>query len=177
VYAHTGPTLETTKEMEDDHILNLNPRKVIRCLRPVIPADQVDKIEAELRTNVQQLLRLGQAHLRFAKRASGQSVWRQRVSRGYYCAYSTSKAIRLEVTGVYSTEPGDHKKIGDLPDDFSDLSRWKDLLTKFRADRNLADYDHTVGESALELPSATYLTVAEEFLNVAKDYLRARGAL
>lgn len=163
--------------MHDDHLLHLNARKVIRCLNSVISDGELAKIEAELRNNVRQLMRLGQAHLRFAKRASGPTSWRQRVSRGYYSAYSASRAIRLEVNGVYSTDPSDHKKIGDLPDDFESASRWKDFLTKFRADRNLADYDHSVSEKALELKSFDYLKQAENFYYVARRYLRSRGAL
>ncbi|MEW7991095.1 MAG: hypothetical protein AB2820_12640 [Candidatus Thiodiazotropha sp.] len=161
--------------MKDNHLLQINPRKTIRCLTPILSAAEINKIELELKNNVRQLLRLGHAHLRFAKRASGQSMWRQRVSRGYYCVYSASKAIRLEVTGIYSTELTDHKKIGDLPADFQDRSRWKELLTKYRADRNLSDYDHSVRESALELSSATYLKFAEKFLKAAKIYLKNRG--
>jgi uncharacterized protein (UPF0332 family) len=163
--------------MKEDHLLQLNPRKVIRCLRPLISGAEINAIEAEVQRNVVQLIRLGQAHLRFAGRVEGQNMWRQRVSRAYYCAYSVSRAVRLAVHGVYSTDPGDHKKLGDLPADFSDVPRWQDLLTKFRADRNLADYDHTITEAALEMRSNAYLKVAEEFLAVAKQYLKARGAL
>lgn len=163
--------------MHDNHLLQLNVRKVIRCVDSIISAGELAKIEAELRSNVQQLMRLGRAHLRFAKQASGPLSWRQRVSRGYYSAYLASRAIRLEVTGAYSTDPSDHKKIGELPGDFEAASRWKDFLTKFRADRNLADYDHSVSESALELPSAEYLAEADSFFNQAKRYLQSRGAL
>lgn len=163
--------------MDDDHLLQLNPRKVIRCLASIVPADELAKIETELRQNVQQLMRLGQAHLRSAKQASGPLSWRQRVSRGYYGAYAASRAIRLEVAGFYSSDAGDHKKIGDLPDDFNAATRWKDFLMKFRADRNLADYDHSVSESALELRSVDYLAHAEDFLKEARRYLLARGAL
>jgi len=85
--------------------------------------------------------------------------------------------VRLEVAGVYSTDSADHKKIGDLPHDFEDVARWQDVLTKFRADRNLADYDHSVTEAELEMRSSEYLTVAKEFLATVKDYLRKRGAL
>ena len=80
---HTRSVIEIAIDMKDDHLLHLNARKVIRCLRLIIPADQIDEINAALQTNVKQLLRLGQAHLRFAKRATGQSMWRQHVSRGY----------------------------------------------------------------------------------------------
>lgn len=163
--------------MPNDYLLELNLRKVIQCLRPIVSSDQIDAIEAALRTNVRQLIRLAQAHLRYANASSGQQGWRQRVSRGYYCVYSASKAIRLEVTGSFSTDATDHKKIGDLPSDFKNAALWEDLLTKFRADRNVADYDHKARESKLELRSREYLVRAEEFLNEAKMYLKSRGAL
>ena len=130
-----------------------------------------------MRENVRQLIRLAQAHLRYAKASTGQHGWRQRVSRGYYCAYSASRAIRLEVAGTFSTDVSDHKKIGDLPADFKHIARWQEFFTKFRADRNLADYDHTARESELELRSTDYLLKAEEFLNETKTYLKSRGAL
>jgi uncharacterized protein (UPF0332 family) len=163
--------------MKRDHLLDLNPRKVIRCLRPIISADQLDAIETALRQNVGQLIRLAQAHLRYAKASAGSSGWRQRVSRGYYCTYTASRAVRLEVDGTFSTDASDHKKIGELPKDFNNVARWADFLTKFRADRNLADYDHTAQETELELRSRAYLSKAEEFLNETKKYLRNRGAL
>jgi len=83
----------------------------------------------------------------------------------------------LEVDGTFSTDVSDHKKIGELPKDFNNVARWEDFLTKFRADRNLADYDHTAQEKELELRSRDYLSKAEEFLNETKKYLRDRGAL
>ena len=147
--------------MHQNHLLQLNVRKTIRCLDSILSAGELAKIEAELKNNVRQLIRLGQAHLRFAKQASGSLSWRQRVSRGYYGAYSASKAIRLEVNGIYNIDLKDHQKIGDLPGDFKAATRWRDFLTKFRADRNLADYDHSVSEKALELPSVKYLAQAE----------------
>lgn len=163
--------------MNENHLLHLNARKVIRCLASIISSEELGKVEDEVRRNVKQLLRLSQTHLRFARQAIGKSSWRQRVSRGYYSVYCISRAIRLEVNGHYNTDPSDHKNIGSLPDDFPSASRWKDFLTKFRADRNLADYDHTVNENALELQSGAYLTHAEEFLDNAKNYLKARGAI
>ena len=163
--------------MNDHFLLLINPRRVIRSLASILPASELAKVEAEVRRNVKQLLRLSQAHLRFARHASGPLGWRQRVSRGYYSVYSLSRALRLEVYGKYSEHSTDHKKIADLPDDFPSVNRWKDFLTKFRADRNLADYDHSVSETALELQSDIYLAGAEKFLVDGKKYLKARGAI
>jgi hypothetical protein len=163
--------------MDDDHLLKLNPLKVIHCLEAILEKDELDKIKDVLRDNVQQLLRLGRSHLRFAQRAEGPTCWRQKVSRGYYSVYCTSKAIRLAITGLYNADISDHKKIGDLPRDFPSKSIWEDFLTKFRGDRNLADYDHTVTEQALELKSCDYLTRANKFYLLARKYLLTKGAI
>jgi hypothetical protein len=163
--------------MDDNHLLNLNPHKVIRCLATILAKDELDKVNAALHDNVKQLLRLGRNHLRFAQQADGPASWRQRVSRGYYCTYCASRAVRLAVNGFYSKDPDDHKKIGDLPGDFPSKSIWEDFLMKFRADRNLADYDHTVSERALELGSKEYVVRAEQFYQEARKYLITRGAV
>ena len=77
--------------------------------------------------------------------------------------------------GQYSTEVNDHKRVGDLPADFPSRAIWLDLLTKFRADRNIADYDHTVTEADLELPSRKYVDKAAEFLSTSRTYLIAKA--
>lgn len=163
--------------MDDDHLLKLNPHQVIKCLDGIITASELDKIKQEIGNNVKQLIRLAESHLRFANAASGILSWRQRVSRGYYACYSASKAIRLGVQGIYNTDVKDHQKIGSLPDTFPNHAHWKDLLTKFRGDRNIADYDHSESESALEMNSTAYLAKATEFLNETKTFLRHRGLL
>jgi hypothetical protein len=163
--------------MDDKHILNLNPQKVIRCLAPILPEAEIDKVKEVIRDNTRQMLRLGLTHLRFAQRADGPSSWRQRVSRGYYCAYCTSRAVRFAVNGQYSQDITDHKKIGDLPPDFPSKATWEDFLMKFKADRNLADYDHTVSEKALELGSNVYVEKAGDFYQTARKYLIEKGAI
>jgi hypothetical protein len=74
-------------------------------------------------------------------------------------------------------EADDHKKIGDLPDGFPSRAVWADVLTKFRADRNLADYDHSVRAAALEYSAGEYLAHAGNFLKEVKTYLRSEGIL
>jgi len=163
--------------MDQHHPLNLNLFKVARCLKRILPPSEVDKITDELNKNVRQAIRLADMHLRFARSATGNGSWRQKVSRGYYCCYCASRAVRLSKSGFFSTQVDDHKKVGNLPDAFDKRLVWADILTKFRADRNLADYDHTVGPSALEYPPDDYLTHATEFLKAAKSYLRSEGSL
>jgi hypothetical protein len=165
--------------MPDDEVLllRLNPQKVMRCLASILDQSQIDLIQAELNRNARQLHKLAQAHLRAARQITGQNCWRQQVSRGYYACYSMSKAVRLAVNGYYSTKADDHEKVGSLPDDFPSLNGWTDLLTKFRGDRNMADYDHSGSPRNLELSPADYLNKAAEFLSVSRAYLKGRGAL
>ena len=165
--------------MDSNHPLTLNLRKVWNCLGGVLAEPERERILEELRRNVRQAIRLAEAHLRCARaigsRASGS--WRQKVSRGYYCCYCASRAVRLARTGVFSTEVQDHQRVGDLPDAFPDRAIWADVLTKFRADRNLADYDHTVLATALEYSADKYLELARDFLAEVKTYLRGEGLL
>jgi hypothetical protein len=71
----------------------------------------------------------------------------------------------------------DHKRIGDLPDAFPNRAIWADILTKFRADRNLADYDHTARAAELEYTAEQYLNYASELLTAIKAYLRREGVI
>ena len=163
--------------MKNHELISINIHRIIRCLSSILPQSEIKKIEDVENKNVKQLISLAQAHLRFARLAEGPSSWRQRVSRGYYSVYNISRAIRLAVNGDYYEDTKDHKRIGDLPDDFPSVNQWKELLTKFRGDRNLADYDHSVSEKSLELRSIDYLNHARVFLNDAKIYLKLRGTI
>lgn len=163
--------------MNDNHLLNINPRKIQRCLQNILTQQELDKIEAEVRVNVLHLLGLGRAHLVAARNLTGPASWRQKVSRGYYACYAVSRAVRLAHSGHYNQDVKDHDRVGDLPDDFPNGATWKDTLTKFRADRNAADYDHTFRPAELELPWREYLRQAQIFRQVATKYLRDRRAL
>jgi uncharacterized protein (UPF0332 family) len=159
----------------DDHLLRLNPARVIRCLKGILDAQELASIQSEIDLNVGALLRLAIAHRRFAAQVTGRLSWRQSVSRAYYACYTASRAVRLSVYGVYETDVSDHKKVGNLPEDFADSATWQDLLTKFRADRNLADYDHTALQADLELSVSDYLTKTDTFLTQCRTSLRNRG--
>ena len=78
---------------------------------------------------------------------------------------------------MFSTEVDDHKKVGDFPDEFPKRSIWADVLTKFRADRNLADYDHTARSEDLEYSADEYLRYASQLLAEIKTYLRTEGVI
>lgn len=161
--------------ISEDHLLYLNAARVMRCLGHVLAPAQIGKIEAEMYGHVRQLMDLSRIHLTYARRVQGRAAWRQRVSRGYYACYNASKALRLAVSGVFSSDVTDHKKVGELPDGFPEKNAWLDFLTKFRADRNLADYDHAAQARDLELAPSEYLDEARRFVGLAEQFLRARG--
>jgi hypothetical protein len=163
--------------MDENHILNLNLFKVIKCLEPILPPDQINLIRKELYSNVGELLKLAHIHLKFAFNVKGKEGWRQKVSRGYYACYSASRAVRLAFSGVYSTDLTDHKNIGDLPKDFPYLSKWQEFFTKYKGDRNLADYDHSGKISSLEMKSDEYLKQTKIFLDETKQYLKNKGII
>jgi len=165
--------------MDDNHILKLraNPYQVIKCLDGILSPGQTQLIKNEIYANVKQLLRLAQSHLRFATTASGNDSWRQKVSRAYYACYLASCAVRLAISGVYSTDVNDHKKVGQLPSDFPNNSTWCNFLTTLRADRNMADYDHSARASSLEMPGAQYIQETQDFITAVKDYLRSKGVI
>ena len=130
--------------MKSPHLLRAAPnvRKLKDNLINVVTADAISAIETEIRTNVAQLYALGLNHYYFAARQNNRS-WRQKISRLYYAAYNVSRAVRLCVSGEYSIDSSDHKKIDTLPDDFPNRNRYANRLTVLRDDRNLCDYDHT----------------------------------
>ena len=140
--------------LKSPHILlaagNLNKLKI--NLVNVIDDTAIHAIEDEINKNVAKLYLLGKSHYSFAIRQNNRS-WRQKVSRLYYGAYNASRAVRLCVTGEYSADSGDHKKIGNLPDGFPNRATYSNRLSTLRDDRNLCDYDHTVNCSDLSIGS------------------------
>jgi hypothetical protein len=151
-----------------------NARKLKAELVAVLPPEALDTLEAEIHRNVREIVQLGILHLDFAV-ALTRKDWRHCVSRLYYACYAASRAIRLEVHGHFLTESGDHRRIGDLPDDFPRREEFKNQLLSLREDRNLADYDHTSAETDLVFSFADARAFAADFLNETKGYLVARG--
>lgn len=163
--------------MDEINILLQNPNKLANILSPILDNATRDKILNVGKKHSKLLLKLSRQHLLFAKRINSNSDWRQKISRGYYCCYNASKAIRLLNSGEYSQEGSDHQKIGVLPKDFNRQSFWTNFLIQFRSDRNLADYDHDKKCGDLKMPPKKYIEQAESFYLDAKNYLLNRGAL
>lgn len=161
--------------MKSPHLLNLgNVRKVKNNLSGVLDQAGLDRIESEIETNVVALMGLARCHYRFAERQSG-SNWRQKVSRLYYAAYNAARAVRLYVTGDYSTDIKDHQKFDKLPDDFPRRARYVNQLAVLREDRNTCDYDHISRASDLILGTRGSMELAREFLKDVRAYLNNRG--
>ena len=162
--------------MKSPHLLraSANVRRLKDNLASVVDATALSAIEAEILINVAQLYGLGRSHYHFAIRQNNRS-WRQKISRLYYGAYNVSRSIRLCVSGDYSIDSSDHKKIEDLPGDFPNKNKYANRLGVLRDDRNLCDYDHTarLADLVVGLQDATELV--EQFLNDAQKYLSARG--
>jgi len=157
------------------HLLNLgNPRKVKENLSGILEQPELEKIEAEIIANTVGLYRIGLQFLSFALRQSPPN-WRQRVSRLYYAAYNVSRAVRLFVSGDYSSEVKDHHKFDKLPDDFPRKDRYTNKLAVLREDRNMCDYDHTCRSIDLVLGITQSTSLVIEFIDDAKSYLMGKG--
>jgi hypothetical protein len=143
-------------------------------LSGILDQAALDRIEAEIRANAKALYRLGRQHYLFALRQPSPH-WRQRVSRLYYAAYNVSRAVRLFVSGTYSTEVKDHHKFKELPGDFPSKDRYANKLEILREDRNMCDYDHACCASDLVLGTIQSTSLVKEFLYAARSYLSVRG--
>jgi hypothetical protein len=143
-------------------------------LAGLLPAATIAIIEADIRRNVKELIYLGDGHRVFAS-GPARRDWRQCMSRLYYACYAASRALRLEVSGHFTTESSDHKNVGELPSDFPRREQFKNQLETLRGDRNLADYDHTAVEADLVIPVADAIAIAQDFLQEARNYLVTRG--
>lgn len=120
------------------------------------------------------MLELGKNHFNFAKSLSKRN-WRQKVSRYYYGAYNSSKAIRYFIDGYHSTDSSDHKKIGNLPEDFPNKETYNTRLKELRDDRNKCDYDHSITENDLFIPYRESEELTRNFLKDSVTYLTERG--
>jgi hypothetical protein len=161
--------------MRSRHLLNLgNARKVKENLSGILDTAALDSIEAEIEANVAGLLTLALRHYRFADRQSAPN-WRQRISRLYYAAYNAARAVRLYVSGEYSTDVKDHQKFDKLPEDFPNRASYVNQLEVLREDRNTCDYDHISTASDLALGSGDSTALVHDFLRDVRAYLRDRG--
>jgi hypothetical protein len=143
-------------------------------LRQLGLTQAADRIDANARYVSLRWLALGKEHVAEA-RAQVESAGRGAYSKAYYAVYNTSKAVRYLVKGTVSLKGDDHGLASELPDDFPEVDRWAQTITNLYEHRLRADYDNwreTASENSLTPEGA--VVVAEEFLQVANDYMIAR---
>ena len=150
-----------------------NARKIKENLAGILDTSAIQRIEDEIQHNSKELFYFAREHYQFAKNQS--KHWRQCVSRLYYAAYNCCRAVRLLKEGAFSQDVSDHQKIGQLPDDFPDKTKYLNQLPILRKDRNLCDYDHLAVEDDLILSIAEALTLTEDLLRDTESYFRRNG--
>lgn len=162
--------------MQNKNIITVsnNTREIISVLSGIVSEDAVLQLNNELDRHVVLLLELAEEHCVLAESVPAHR-WRQKVSRSYYAAYNTRRAVELYVNGVYKTDSSDHKNIHKMPVDFPEKETRSARLRDLREDRNAADYDHLAEEGMLIVPVAEAVSFARNFLNSAKSYLGERG--
>ena len=165
-----------SNKLQEPNILlaGSNCQRLIRNVQHVLDAAAVDTLREEVRHNVKQLFELGDHHFQFAL-SIPDTHWRQRVSRFYYAAYNIRRAIALNHSGHFAMDVTDHKKIGELPDDFPSKNMFATELEGLRDDRNLADYNHVATDTdLLKIPADVEILVTN-FRTEAFNYLTNRG--
>jgi len=152
-------------------------RRVLRQLG--VDDAALSVIEAKVAEQTRSWLRLGEKHLKSVRRLRKYNEeWRSVVSRSYYAAYNASKAVRYYVHGWVSLEGDDHKRVGELPDDFPDRQRWGQFLIELRDARNQSDYDPWPNTyRTLPVKPLDAVLGADEFLSEARAYIKSRGGL
>jgi hypothetical protein len=151
-----------------------NAHKLKNNLAGILDGPSLDRIDAEIRRNVQDLFQLGLAHAEFARSLDGRH-WRQIISRLYYAAYNMTRAVRLSCSGDYSRESDEHKKVGTLPAGFPDHATYMTNLPILRDDRNTCDYDHCAQEDDLVIPRVEAAAMVQRLEGHVREFLAARG--
>lgn len=166
----------SSNKLKEPNILlaSSNCQRLIRNVQHALDPAAVEALRQEVRDNVKQLFELGDHHFQFASSIPNTN-WRQRVSRFYYAAYNIRRALALHHSGQFAMDVTDHKKIGDLPDDFPNRNTFATELEGLRDDRNLADYNHVATDSDLLKIPADVEALVTAFRTEASNYLTTRG--
>lgn len=164
------------KGLREPHILlaSGNSKKLMRNLAGVLTNSQLTRIQNAVNKNVILLYRLAEDHRNFALGVSN-SEWRQIISRLYYAAYNSRRALTLACDGAFSTDSSDHQRVDSLPDDFQNRNTFSNKIKNLREDRNLCDYSHLAEESDLMISVQEAKTVVVDFMSEVSLYLTAKG--
>lgn len=156
-----------------------NHRQVRRILEGFAEGADISWFDRTAVTVCKQWLRLAQHHLQVARSlVNSNRNWRSVVSRSYYAVYAASRTVRFYVEGSVKLDVDDHKRVGDLPNDFPKKPEWSNFVVELRRDRNLADYEpwQHVRRSLTHSPNKA-LKKSAEFVGESRKYLRQRGVL
>lgn len=156
-----------------------NHRQVRRILEGFAEGADISWFDRTAVTVCKQWLRLAQYHLQVARSlVNSNRNWRSVVSRSYYAVYTASRTVRFYVEGSVKLDVDDHKRVGDLPNDFPKKPEWSNFVVELRRDRNLADYEpwQHVRRSLTHSPNKA-LKKSAEFVGESRKYLRQRGVL
>lgn len=151
-----------------------NHHKISRLYSVILDPPELLKIEDEGKSHTKMIYELGINHYNFAIKIAKRQ-WRQRISRLYYASYNVSKSVRFDWDGVFSKDPKDHSKIGELPDIFPNRATYGNELKNLREDRNSSDYDHLTKAGDLLKTPNDYQLLVLSFLRDAHDHLSQRG--
>jgi hypothetical protein len=163
------------KKLIPPHVLLIgNPYSAIINLAHILSESELNKIKLAVQEEVRLLYLLGQNHYNFAISINHEE-WRQKVSRLYYAAYNTKRAIQLQDSGKYSTDVSDHKDIDSLPQNLNQKTIHGSMLKQLRDDRNLADYSHTGRANDLFVTTEELERKVDSFLTDCKTYLTTAG--
>jgi len=143
---------------------------MIQNLNHLLDQQELAKLMREVDRNVTLLFRLGQSHFDFA---SGLEIehWRQKISRLYYAAYNSRRAVTLKFNGSFSTDVSDHKNVDILPDELLNREMYAAKLRDLREDRNLADYNHQATLADLIISPVEATELCSGFLIDCKAFL------
>jgi uncharacterized protein (UPF0332 family) len=122
-------------------------------------------------------LKLAQENMKSAKTVMNFSKpqYRLTVACAYYAMYHAARALVFYVCEGDDHE--EHSKLpANLPMDLPSCADWRNKLKSARFERNKADYDpYPKSDRAFSKSASNTLKDAEEFILVAKSYLRTKG--
>lgn len=159
---------------EPHFLLAGNPYTLINNLKEILNEQEISKIQNAILNESKLIFELAENHFNFAS-GINPTEWRQRVSRFYYAAYNSKRAVSLCANGKFATDVSDHKDINILPDNLKNKATHAAILKQLRDDRNLADYSHLGTVDHLLIDMADIEGIVGNFLQDCKTYLKDSG--
>jgi uncharacterized protein (UPF0332 family) len=110
-----------------------------------------------------------------AIQATGDGMYRDAISRYYYCLYHVFRAVAF--FDGQGDDNQEHRVLPRvIPDDFPQAERWKNDLKRARELRNRADYNaYPKAGSAWRSHCEEMSELADDLVPAARTYLRTKG--